>query len=70
METWTCNIGKGGRILRGIVGLVALAGGIVLLIWSEHDFWATGLCTLGAFAIFEALKGWCALRALGIQIPF
>jgi hypothetical protein len=70
METWSCNIGKGGRVLRGSLGFLALVGGVALFIWGDNDFWATGLCTLGAFGIFEALKGWCALKALGIQLPF
>jgi uncharacterized membrane protein HdeD (DUF308 family) len=67
---WQCNIGKRGRILRGVLGLIALAAGVWLLVREEHEFWAMGLCVLGAFAIFEGIKGWCAIRALGFSPPF
>ena len=70
MDEWTCNIDKRGRLFRGFGGLVAIGIGIYLLLRTEHDFWATGLLALGAFALFEGLKGWCALRAIGIKTPF
>lgn len=70
MAAWKCNIDIRGRILRGLVGLTALTGGIYLLLKTDSAFWSTGLCTLGAFAVFEGVKGWCALRAMGIKLPF
>ena len=70
MANWSCNIDTRGRVIRGLAGLIALAGGIYLLIATDSAFWSTGLCTLGAFALFEAVKGWCALRALGVRLPF
>lgn len=70
MTKWSCNIDSRGRIIRGLLGMVALASGIHLLIRTDSAFWSTGLCTLGAFALFEAVKGWCALRALGVKLPF
>lgn len=69
MSSWSCNIEKKGRILRGVMGTLALAGGVYLLLTSDQDFWATGLMTLGGFAVFEAIKGWCAIRALGFRTP-
>jgi len=69
-ENWTCNIDRRGRLVRGIFGLVALGAGVWMILQTDHAFWGTGLCAFGAFGIFEALKGWCALRALGIQTPF
>jgi len=70
MDTWSCNIDSRGRIIRALVGIVVLASGVYLLIGTDSAFWSTGLCTLGAFALFEAVKGWCALRALGVKLPF
>ncbi|MEM9282403.1 MAG: YgaP-like transmembrane domain [Verrucomicrobiota bacterium] len=66
---WTCNIDRKGRIFRAIFGLFLLGVGLYLLFWSDHDFWAMGSCSIGAFSVFEALKGWCAIRALGLNLP-
>ncbi len=51
--------------LGGTVGLVA---GILM----EHmPLIIAGVVAmvLGAFMIFEAIKGWCVIRALGIKTP-
>ena len=69
MSEWTCNIGIRGRVFRGILGLLLVGLGLYLILKADQAFWGTGLCTLGAFAIFEAIKGWCALRAMGIRLP-
>lgn len=61
------NIGRAGRVLRLVLGLLLLgaaaAGGwlgwpLVLVL---------GLAAGGAFAVFEAKAGWCAARACGIN---
>ena len=59
------NIDNSGRILRGL-------GGIVLVMMAAPVFeripWlALIILFAGAFCIFEALRGWCALRACGIK---
>jgi hypothetical protein len=69
METWSCNIKKRGRILRLVLGLLLLGIGIWLLLGSDHDFWATGLCAIGGFSVFEGAVGWCAIRAMGFRTP-
>ena len=62
------NIDGKGRIVRGIWGLalgvgacfafrVSILAGIVLVIG-------------GVFALFEALRGWCLLRACGVKTKF
>ena len=72
----TCNIDIRGRVARLIWGLLFLLIGVGLaLLWA----WGSGswlrwgvsiVCVLsGAFAIFEARKGWCAVRAMGIRTP-
>jgi hypothetical protein len=67
---WQCNIDRRGRLLRGILGFLMLAGGVYLVGWTDHAFWGCGAIAGGAFAIFEAIKGWCAIRAMGIGTPF
>jgi hypothetical protein len=59
------NIGTKGRWVRGLaaVALLAAAGfGFTVSLWL-----GVGLLALGAFVLFEALRGWCALRACGIK---
>ena len=69
MSKWACNIGRGGRILRFIISLILLAAGVWLVFYRDSAFWGTGLLALGAFVLFEAARGWCALRSLGINTP-
>ncbi len=76
MKRFQCNIGKGGRILRVVVGLVLLFD--AWLLWKfqmpENWWWSFALQALlalmGAFSIFEGVVGWCAVRALGIRTRF
>jgi len=59
------NLKRTGRIARGVVGTVCLIAGIVLVdfvLWLGLIFVVAGL-----FAIYEALRGWCLLRACGIK---
>ncbi|HEY4414895.1 MAG TPA: YgaP-like transmembrane domain [Verrucomicrobiae bacterium] len=59
------NLKRSGRIARGVIGTVCLIAGIVLVdrtLWLGLIFVAAGL-----FAIFEALRGWCLIRACGIR---
>jgi hypothetical protein len=59
------NIGQTGRIFRGISG-VGLLIAAVIMAW--HVWWiALILGIAGAFGIYEALRGWCFLRACGIK---
>jgi hypothetical protein len=62
---FTSNIDNRGRLVRGVIGLV-------LLIGSGFAFESSlglglGLLLSGVFSLFEALRGWCALRACGIR---
>jgi hypothetical protein len=59
------NIGKTGRILRGLIG-VALLGSAVAA-WQVHWLAGVGLAAAGVFCLFEALRGWCAARACGLR---
>jgi hypothetical protein len=62
---FTPNISPAGRWLRGLGAGAALAGA-----WFgfQQSWWlGGGLLLAGGFMLFEALRGWCALRACGIK---
>jgi hypothetical protein len=62
---FTRNIDNRGRLVRGLMALVLLVGagfGSTLSIWL-----GLVLAAAGVFTAFEALRGWCALRACGIR---
>lgn len=59
------NIDTKGRLVRGFGALALLGGavfGFTFSIWLGWVLFASGL-----FVAFEALRGWCALRACGIR---
>ena len=59
------NIDNKGRLIRGLgaLGLLVGAGfGFTVSVWL-----GIALLTSGVFVAFEALRGWCALRACGIK---
>jgi len=59
------NIDNKGRFARGITALViftAAGFGFIVSCWL-----GIGLLAVGVFVTFEALRGWCVLRACGIR---
>ena len=70
-----CNIDQRGRKARLTAGIIASGAGLVLLLagYFRDQLPVTLVGTVfivsGLFMIFEGLKGWCALRALGIKTP-
>lgn len=59
------NIDGKGRLVRGLIGLALLIGAVFSI---RQSFWlAALLAATGAFAILEALRGWCLARACGIR---
>jgi len=66
MKTFfTRNIDNRGRFIRGLGALVLLVGagfGFKISVWL-----GLGLLAAGVFVGFEALRGWCMLRACGIK---
>ena len=59
------NISNTGRLVRGL-------GAVALLLGAGIGFFASvwlgaGLALCGVFVLFEALRGWCALRACGFK---
>ena len=73
-----CNIDAKGKMLRLIYGLIMLAGAGVLAGLILGDIvaggwvWAgvVGLALFGAFGVYEARAGWCAVRAMGFKTPY
>jgi membrane-bound ClpP family serine protease len=62
---FTRNIETEGRIVRGLIGVVLLVTAIVSFQFSASP--GLLLMVAGLFVLFEALRGWCALRACGIR---
>lgn len=59
------NLETRGRLVRGIGGILFVAGGAVL--GGVNVPGAVILIGFGAFMLFEALRGWCVMRACGIK---
>jgi uncharacterized membrane protein YjjB (DUF3815 family) len=70
-----CNIDARGRRTRIISGLACCGAALILAaiayfrieIFSWVGAIAVGLLAGGLFQIFEGMKGWCVLRAVGIK---
>jgi hypothetical protein len=66
MKLWfSPNIDKKGRVMRGTTA-------VLLLIGAGFGCFASPwlgllLAVSGVFVLFEALRGWCVLRACGIR---
>jgi hypothetical protein len=62
---WKRNIDYRGRLARGVLGGISLIAGIIL---ADYKLWlCLVLVGFGLFGIFEALRGWCLMRACGIR---
>lgn len=71
-----CNIDNRGRVARIITGILTAAVGAGLVVAAQAGslaawaLWAgLGCIGGGAFSIFEGVKGWCVVRALGFKTP-
>jgi hypothetical protein len=69
MKPWfVTNIRTSDRLIRGMG-----AAGLFTLAWwaSTLAIWiGVTVALLGVFVLFEALRGWCVLRACGIRTRF
>jgi hypothetical protein len=62
------NIDSRGRLVRGgIAALLLIAGGVTFFY-----IWWQGLVFIGIgiFVLFEAVRGWCLMRACGVKTKF
>jgi hypothetical protein len=68
-----CNIDSRGKRFRLLAGAACLVGGVVAAaLWPPVGGWVAWAVSIaaiagGAFMIFEARSGWCALRAMGVK---
>jgi hypothetical protein len=62
------NIEKKGRIIRALTAMALLGGGFATLFFN----WILSLVLFvsGVFVLFEALRGWCVMRACGVKTKF
>jgi len=65
---FSANIDGRGRLLRGVLGAVLMVTGIIVC--SSNLLAAIALIISGGFCLFEAVRGWCVMRACGIKTRF
>lgn len=59
------NIDSRGRVVRGVLGGLLVIGGVVVC---NYNLWlALVLILSGGFCLFEAVRGWCIMRACGVK---
>lgn len=61
------NIDTKGRVARGGLAVIFLLAAACLVPY--NGFLAVMFLAFGLFTAFEALRGWCAVRACGIKTP-
>lgn len=59
------NIERKGRIVRGLIAAALLAEGLYAL--TQILWLSLILLAIGGFVLFEALRGWCIVRACGVK---
>jgi hypothetical protein len=62
------NLGRHGRLARGVIGALCLVAGIIIA--GDYSLWGLVFVAAGLFAIFESVRGWCLVRACGIKTKF
>jgi hypothetical protein len=68
MKFFSPNIGRTGRIIRGSLSLACLVAGIWL--WKTSRLGSAILFASALFTGFEALRGWCMMRACGVKTKY
>jgi len=65
-----CNIDSKGRKIRATSAVILLLSAIIAW-WISSPLWLSIVLAIGGlFTGFEALKGWCVLRAFGIKTKY
>lgn len=59
------NITRTGRVVRAVWGLTLITAAV--LVFGRSRWVCALLAAAGVFAIYEALRGWCVMRACGIK---
>jgi len=59
------NLDSRGRLVRGLGGGLFVIGGVIAC---QSNTWLGVILILsGGFMLFEAMRGWCVMRACGIK---
>jgi cytochrome c biogenesis factor len=75
MVSMTPNLDRYGRMVRAVCGALLVGVGVGQAFFFARPWrifhWMALLIpvALGAFMLYEARKGWCALRACGLKTP-
>jgi len=65
---FAANIDGRGRAIRGLLGAGLVIGGVIVC---NYNLWAAiSLILSGGFCLFEAVRGWCVMRACGVRTRF
>jgi Protein of unknown function (DUF2892) len=59
------NLETRGRLVRGVGGIAFVAVGVAM--WGVNLMAAVILIISGGFMLFEAVRGWCVMRACGLK---
>ncbi len=59
------NLETRGRLVRGVGGIAFVVGGVALC--GVNLVASIILIVSGGFMLFEAVRGWCVMRACGIK---
>jgi membrane protein implicated in regulation of membrane protease activity len=66
---FTPNLGRHGRMARGVIGALCLIAGIIVA--GDYQLWLGLIFVVaGLFAIVESVSGWCVVRACGVRTRF
>ena len=64
------NLSNTGRLVRGLGALALLIAAGFAFLGSGSIWLGVALGVSGVFVLFEALRGWCVLRACGLKTRF
>ncbi len=59
------NLDAKGRLARAMFGLALI--GVGLLVFAQSRWLCLAMVLGGGFALYEAGRGWCVMRACGIK---
>ena len=65
---FAANIDGRGRLIRGLLGAALVVSGVAFC--NYHLWVAIALIISGGFCLFEAVRGWCVMRACGVKTRF
>lgn len=65
---FAANLDGRGRLIRGTLGAALVIAGVVVCNYQLVA--AIALIVSGGFCLFEAVRGWCVMRACGVKTRF